>query len=527
MSKLWRNSILTLAIFSVLSCGQKTDVKLPSVICDGMVVQRDVPVKVWGWAEPGSKVTVKWQGKSVKVTTGKDSTFLAVLPASGPGGPFTMKIGTSTVNDILSGDVFLCSGQSNMELPVRRCLDVVADDIKGYSEDNIRYFSVGRQYDFEGPMKDVNGTWQKLTSDKDIMEWGAVAYFTAKALYAKTGVPVGMINSAVGGSPIEAWMNEEILPDYAKKELAQCRDRHWMDSVLHHNATLYSDWQSKHNALPENKSARWTKVGIFDTSWAKDRKGENIYGSHLLRKTVKLSAQQAKGTAILHLGAMVDADSTFINGKYVGNTTYMYPPRNYSVPEGILKEGDNLIEIHLYACGGNPASFVKDKEYSLETQEGKVSLLEGWEHKDGKRMPARPGEVFLHYKASGLFNGMIAPIKDYPIGGAIWYQGESNTWNAADYGNLLTSMIGSWRETFDKDSLPFYIIELAAFEHSELTDTDYGWNRVQKEQRRTAETVDGAYVVPNADLGEWNDIHPQDKKTVGERCASVILDSRK
>ena len=517
---------LALALSAAVSCGEKAEVKLPSTISDGMVLQRETPVKIWGWTDPGTAVKVKWQGKTIKAKAGQDSCFVAVLPPSSAGGPYSMEIGSSVIGDILVGDVFLCSGQSNMELPVRRCLDAVSDDIKGFSEDNIRYFSVNRQYDFNGPMDDVRGKWEKASSEQAIQEWGAVAFFTAKALYAETGVPVGMINSAVGGSPIEAWMSEEILPDYSKKELEQCRDKNWMDSVLHHNATLYSDWQSKHNALPENKAARWNRVNIFDTSWAKDRKGENVYGSHLMRNEITLSAEQAKGEAILHLGAMVDADSTFINGKYVGNTTYMYPPRNYKVPEGILKEGKNLIEIHLYACGGNPASFVKDKEYSLETGAGKVSLLQGWEHKDGKRMPARPGEIFLHYKASGLYNGMIAPIKDYTLAGALWYQGESNTWNAADYGNLLTSMIESWRDTFSNPSLPFYIIELAAFEHSELTDTDYGWNRVQKEQRKTAETVEGAYVVKNADLGEWNDIHPQDKKTVGQRCAEVILSSR-
>lgn len=527
MRNLLSKTILFAALMAAVSCSKDADVKLPSLVSDGMVLQRDVPVKVWGWAAPGSTVKVKWHGKTVKAVAGSDSMFVAVLKSTPAGGPFSMKVGSTVISDILVGDVFLCSGQSNMELPVRRCLDAVAGDIKDFSDEGIRYFGVQRQYDFEGPMKDVNGSWQKASSEQAIQEWGAVAFFTAKALKAKTGVPVGMINSAVGGSPIEAWMSEEILPDYAQKELAQCRDRHWMDSVLHHNATLYSDWQNAHNALPENKAAKWEKVNIFDTSWAKDRKGENVYGSHLMRNEITLTADQAKGGAILHLGAMVDADSTFINGKYVGNTTYMYPPRNYSVPEGILKEGKNLIEIHLYACGGNPASFVKDKEYSLETPAGKVSLLSGWEHKDGKRMGPRPGEVFLHYKAAGLYNGMIHPFKDYTLAGAMWYQGESNTWNAADYGNLLTSMIGCWRETFSSPSLPFYIIELAAFEHSELTDTDYGWNRVQKEQRRTAEKVDGAYVVPNADLGEWNDIHPQDKKTVGERCADVILGSWK
>mgnify|MGYP002620738958 CR=1 FL=1 len=156
-----------------------------------------------------------------------------------------------------------------------------------------------------------------------------------------------------------------------------------------------------------------------------------------------------------------------------------------------------------------------------------ISLLSGWEHKGGRRMPARPSQVFLQYKPAGLWNAITAPIRDYPFAGVIWYQGENNCSNAAEYGSLLEKMVDSWRTEASDPDLPFYIIELAAFEHSELTDNDWGWNRVQKEQRRTAERVNGAYLVPNADLGEWNDIHPQDKKTVGQRTASVILEHTK
>jgi len=519
--------IAALSLILALAACKPSEVILPQAVGDGMVLQREVPVKVWGKAAPGAKVKVSWQGGNYSARADRDSLWEVVLPATAPGGPFTMDINGQTISDILVGDVFLCSGQSNMELPVRRCLDVVADDVKGYVNDNIRYLYVPRQYDFDGPMEDLAPTaWQKLTSDEVAMEWGAVSYFTARALYEQTGVPVGMVNSSVGGSPIEAWMPEKVLPDYALAELRECQDKAWLDSILAFNANLYSDWQNKHNALPANTAAKWRKIKMFDKSWAVDAKGENVYGSHFLRREFTLTAAQADGPAILHLGAMVDADSVFVNGKYVGNTTYMYPPRNYNIPSGVLKAGANEVEIHLYACGGNPASFVPDKEYSVETAAGTVSLLEGWEHKDGRRMPARPGEVFLHYKAAGLYNGMIDPLKRYTFAGAIWYQGESNCDKAAEYGQRLTEMIGSWREAFENEALPFYIIELAAYQHSELTDTDWGWNRVQKEQRRVAETVEGAYVVPNADLGEWNDIHPQDKKTVGQRCAGVIIGSK-
>ena len=517
--------IYLIALFAV-SCSQ-SPVTLPQVFGNHMVLQRDRTVPVWGNANPNSKVTLQWQGKKLSVRAGSDGAWRAELPATPAGGPFTLIINDVVLEDILVGDVFLCSGQSNMELPVNRCLDAVADEIRDYANQNVRYLEVPQVYNFDGPQEDLpECSWQVLDSEATGLNWSAICYFTAKYLQEDTGVPVGMVNASLGGSPIEAWLREDVLPDYALAELNHLREPGVLDSINDFNAHLYVDWQNQHNALPANTAAKWKKVDIFSKSWAKDAKGENIYGSHFLRCSFKLSKGQT-GPALLRLGAMIDADSTFVNGQYVGNTTYMYPPRKYSVPDGVLKEGVNVIDIHLYACGGNPASFVPDKEYCLETAAGKVSLLKGWEHKLGKRMPARESEIFLRWKPVGLYNAMEAPLKDFAFNGFIWYQGESNCGNAADYGSLLETLVSTRREELATPDLPFYIIELAAFEHSELTDTDWGWNRVQKEQRRTAEKVDGVYLVPNADLGEWNDIHPQDKATVGRRTANVIIESRK
>lgn len=507
-----------------------TPVRLGAIYSDHMVIQRDRPVPVEGKAEAGAEVRAKFRGRTYRTTADSTGAFTITLSPSPAGGPFTLTVGDTKVEDILVGDVFFCSGQSNMELPVRRCLDATGGYVKGYSNPSIRYIKVPMSYRFDGPAPDIRPReWEVLDSDSTAMGWGAVCYFTARELSAKTGVPIGMVNSSVGGSPIEAWMREETLPDYALAQLRKFQDKAYLDSIRYHNAHLYSDWQEAHNALPAPKGP-WKDVGdIFSTSWAVDGKGRNVYGSHLLRCSFNLTAAQAAGSgAVLHLGALIDADSTFVNGTYVGNTTYMYPPRNYPVPEGILREGHNEVEVHLYACGGNPATFVRDKQYCLEFPGGdKVPLLGGWQHKDGRRMPARPGEVFLQYIAAGLYNGMVSPLVDLPYSGVIWYQGESNTSRAELYGGLLETMIRDWRARMHDDTLPFYIIELAAFEHSELTDNDFGWNRVQKEQRRTAGRMDAVYLVPNADIGEWNDIHPQDKKTVGERTCSVILDSRK
>lgn len=518
--------LLPLLICLAAACGKGGDVAPANVFGDDMVLQRDVPNLIWGTAAPGTLIRLRWLGSRTSCKADSLGRWHATLPAAPAGGPHTLKINGLKLKNILLGDLYIGSGQSNMELPVRRCLDATGKFVESYSNKRIRYFSVPQNYDFDGPEEDVIAAkWQSLDGAESAMDWSAVLYFTARSLQdADPEVPIGIINSSVGGSPIESWMSEKILPDYALAEMAPFKDKAYLDSIVSFNSTLYSKWQRLHDSLPANTGAVWKKIDLFSTDWALDSEGRNVYGSHFLRNRLTLSAEQARGPAKLHLGTMADADSCFVNGRFVGNTTYFYPPRNYDVAAGILKEGENEIEIHLYATGGRPASFVRDKEYSLESASGKISLLEGWEHKDGKRLPARPSEVFLRWKPAVLWNAMMAPIAKLRTAGVIWYQGESNCDNAARYGDLLEMMIRDWRERMDNPDLPFYIVELAAYQHSELSDSDSGWNRVQKEQKRVCDIMDRVYFVKNGDLGEWNDIHPQDKKTLGERIARKIIE---
>lgn len=424
------------------------------------------------------------------------------------------------------GDIWLFSGQSNMELPIYRCMDVVADDVADYSCTQLHYNKVPLTYNFQGPQTELpKAPWQTLTDPQTAQNWGALCYYVGRYLHEATGKEISMINSSVGGSPIEAWIPESFLPDYALRELAECRDPEWMRATRRHNATLYSEWQDAHNAKPLDPKARWEKVDMF-SHWGLDKDGEIVYGSHLLRNTFSLKASQCKGEVLLRLGAMRDADSTFVNGHYVGNTTYMYPPRKYKVPAEYLKPGKNVVEIHLYAAG-TEGSFVPDKKYCLETSDGTVQLTQGWQYKPGRRMPRRADQVFLQYKAAGLYNAMIAPLADIgpQIKGVVWYQGESNEDIHPElYGENLKTLIKTWRVLLRNENLPFYIVELASYRHSELeTALTSDWVKIQDLQRQVCEEMDNVYLIPNRDLGEWNDIHPQDKKTLGRRVVDVIL----
>ena len=243
-----KKTVLAILVVLLAACSP-SPVSLPEPFSDHMVLQRDRPVPVWGKSAPGARVTLHWQGSSVRVKAGADGSWHAQLPATPAGGPYTLEVNGTIVQDILVGDVFLCSGQSNMELPVRRCLDVVKEEIQDYSNTQVRYMKVPLAYNFDGPQEELPPCrWEVLDSEETALSWGAVCYFTARYLQEATGVPVGMLNVSVGGSPIEAWLREDVLEDYALAELNHLREPAVLDSIRAFNATLYSRWQDAHNA---------------------------------------------------------------------------------------------------------------------------------------------------------------------------------------------------------------------------------------------------------------------------------------
>ena len=493
---------LGVAVLLCFCTALQTDakVKLPALISDGMVLQREQPVKVWGTADAGERVSVTFMKKKYAATADNNGHWNVTLPPMKAGGPYLMQINDIKLNDILIGDVWLCSGQSNMELPVSRVTDMFATEINEYSNERIRQIIVPKVYNFHAPQETLSTTSWKPMTQENVMNFSALAYFFAKEMYEKTEVPVGIINSSWGGTPIEAWISEEGLKEFPiyindkrlyeddiycahiKKLEGECFYR-W-------NSSLYRSDAGLHERTPWYASnyddSDWQTVNMFSRTWGNN--GLNpIAGSHWLRQNVEIPHTWSDKEVTLRLGCIIDADSVYVNGTFVGTTGYQYPPRIYRIPAGTLKPGINNITVRIISNGGQPG-FVQEKPYKLICDNESIDLKEEWKYRLGAPMPSAPNMMFFCYKPVCLYNAMIAPLQHYTLRGTVWYQGESNVSRRNEYATLLTTMIADWRRTFGQPELPFYIVELADYLSKEDIGGRKAWAEMRLEQAKAAQS---------------------------------------
>ncbi len=530
---------LGVAVLLCFCTALQTDakVKLPALISDGMVLQREQPVKIWGTADAGESVSVTFMKKKYAATADNNGHWSVTLPSMKAGGPYLMRINDIKLNDILIGDVWLCSGQSNMELPVSRVTDMFATEINEYSNERIRQIIIPKVYNFHAPQETLSATSWKPMTQENVMNFSALAYFFAKEMYEKTKVPVGIINSSWGGTPIEAWISEEGLKEFPiyinDKRLyeddAYCAHIKKLEgeSFYRWNLSLYRSDAGLHENTPWYASnyddSNWQTVNMFSRTWGND--GLNpIAGSHWLRQNVEIPQTWNNKEVTLRLGCIIDADSVYVNGTFAGTTGYQYPPRIYRIPAGILKPGVNNITVRIISNGGQP-EFVQEKPYKLICDDESINLKEEWKYRLGTPMPSAPNMMFFCYKPVCLYNTMIAPLQHYTLRGTVWYQGESNVSRRNEYATLLTAMMADWRRTFSQPELPFYIVELADYLSKEDISGRKAWAEMRLEQAKAAQTTPNAFLIRNNDLGEWNDIHPLDKKTLGRRVANKVLET--
>lgn len=525
--------ILILAFLSLQLQFTIGQVRLPKLVSNGMVLQRDAKVKIWGWASANETIEVKFMGATYHTQANPSGEWELLISNLKAGGPFDMEIkasNTITVKNILIGDVWLCSGQSNMELSMERASPIYGKEIAESENQNIRQFTVPQRYNFNTPETDLkDGTWVSA-NPKSVLKFSAVAYFFAKEIYDRYKVPVGLINASLGGSPAEAWMSEEALkqfPDYyqevqkfkdstliAQVEAADnVRIRTWYVSLAGKDEA-YKDPAQKWLS-PDLNTSNWQTIQIPGLWTGTPLEGVN--GAVWFRKKVMIPASLAGKSVKLTLGRIVDADSVFVNGKFIGTTSYQYPPRRYTIPENILKEGENFITVKLISNSGT-GGFVTDKVYEIVSGDEHIDLKGAWQFKIGATMEPLAGQTFVRWKPAGLFNAMIHPLLNYAVRGAIWYQGESNAGKAVEYRKLFPAMIEDWRTHWKQDNFPFIFAQLPNFMEAKSEPAESDWAML-REAQAAALSLPQTGMAVNIDLGEWNDIHPLNKKDVAKRLA--------
>ncbi|MCL7986677.1 sialate O-acetylesterase [Sphingobacterium sp. lm-10] len=493
-------------------------IRLPSLVSDRMVLQRDTELKIWGWADAGEKVTVRFREKHYYTEADEAGKWIVQLPAQLAGGPFIMEINELILRDILIGDVWLCSGQSNMETPIARLVEKYPE-ISVSNQHMIRYFKVPTQNTMRQPEESIphGGEWFSGTSS-DIMNWTALAYFYAKQSYEHNGIPVGMLVSSLGGSRIESWIDQVHLQEFPDRRI----DQNAGDSLATVEENLgLAGWNTR-----EWDDTNWSETQV-PGMWQTNPDLATLRGILYLRKTFDLPASMAGRHARIYLGTLVDSDSVFINGHFVGATAYMYPPRKYDIPTGILREGKNVVTVRLRSDAGN-GGFVEDKKYYIQGDDLIIDLTGSWKYKVGLDLAAAQSSQDRmsnqQLAGSGLFNGMIYPIRNYQIKGAIWYQGESNTGQPQAYKTHLKNLVTNWRALWEQPNLPFLLVQLPNFLPEKNEPSESGWAAIREAQAQAAQELTHTALAVTYDTGEWNDIHPLNKKDIAIR---LFLGARK
>ena len=526
---------LILIMLTVFPPKSNSQIRLPQIIRDSMVLQRDQQVHIWGWASPGEEVAIDLNGHRQKTITSPQGTWNLKLPAMQYGGPYRMRISgenqTIHLKEILVGDVWFCSGQSNMVHQMNIHDVTYAADIADANYPEIRQFLIPTLADLNGPKSDLAvGSWKAAISE-DVRPFSAVAYFFARKIYEKYHIPIGLINASVGGTPIEAWTSEDGLREFPDllSTISKNKDTTYVNDlnrVARDSRASLAQQQPEDRGLtgpkpwydPEFDPKGWRNINI--PGYWEDQGIRDLDGVVWYRRAFDLPESMAGKKAKIYLGRIVDADVLYINGTEVGHKTYQYPQRRYEVPANVIKAGKNIFVIKVTNYQGK-GGFVPDKPYCLFEGNDTIDLKGYWSYKVGAvfepHLPL-PSGINAQYQPAALYNGMVAPVTNYPIKGILWYQGESNVSKPEEYADLLPALIRDWRDKFDNTNTPFIYAQLPNFMEVSYLPVESDWATFRASQSKALKLSNTAMTV-NIDLGEWNDIHPENKKDVGERMA--------
>jgi sialate O-acetylesterase len=526
-----------------LASAATNDASLPFVspmFGDNMVLQRGKANRFWGWAKSGQMIRVEIAGQTATAVTGPDGRWQAEVKVPAPGGPYTVKITgpeqSVVLHEVLVGDVWLCGGQSNMELGLGRVRNG-DEEIKTANHPEIRLFLVPQHVSYS-PATVPRGSW-KICSPQNVAEGGsggfsAVAYFFGRKLQDELHVPIGLIQDCVGGTPAECWMSPKTLhqlKDFdaplAEMERLHAKGGPEYGSFLMHWLDEYDvGLQSNTWAAPDLDDSSWKSVQIpggFQELGVPDAPGVCWF-----RREFTLPDPLPAGKATIFLGSIEKMDTTYINGHWVGASSWVENPRAYGINDGVLKPGRNVLAVRVFKMKPQGGFLAKPDVLRIELGDKTLIPLAG-EWKSALSVDARPPHpmplTFENYPTMPcvLYEGMIQPVAPLAITGAIWYQGEANAERAYQYRTLLPAMIGDWRKLFGQGDFPFYIVSLPAFMHRRDQPGDDAWAELREAQALTARKVKNSGLAVTVDTGDPDNIHPKDKKVVGQRLALCAL----
>ena len=535
------------ATFSIAHVGraqaQTPDATLLNpLFSDDAVLQRDRAIPIWGQAAPGATVTAKLDDQTR--TAKADATGLWMVrvgPFSASATPHTLAVSSGTATEtrrnILFGDVWLCSGQSNMEWGVGNLTNADAE-IANANYPQIRLFTVPKKVAFT-PLKTADSQWLVCNpANVKQGEWNgfsAVAYFFGRKLNQELGVPIGLIQSAWSGTVAEAWVSQSALgtmPDF-RPQLAQVKEA--ADNGNQSLSARTEIWLAKNDpgyspnwTLASADVSKWKTVAVpgdWDGSGVSEL--ANFDGVAQFRREVEVPAAWAGHDLKLKLGGIDDSDTTFWNGKEVGNTDGWNTPREYTIPAAQVKAGRNVIAVRVTDNSGNGGFGSPADAMRLEMGADSLPLAGQWNYRLSTTIAQMATAPIVPNRGnpnvvSELYNGMIAPLEPFALKGTIWYQGEQNVERAAQYEKLLPTLINDWRRDFNTP-LPFYIVQLAGFMAPDDAPRSDDWPQLRAAQMKVAQTVPNTGIAITTDIGDEKDIHPKDKQDVGLRLALAAL----
>lgn len=536
--------------------------RISKIYSDHMILQRGKKNTISGTAEPDETVSILFRGENYVTTADGTGNWLIEIPPYFPDedyGPFEMVLKgsageTISLKDILYGDVFLLGGQSNMELPLDRTRDCYEEEINHAAEYGIRMFQVAKVFDFSEELKIPDtGEWLCVMPDT-VKDFSAIGYFFAKMYREKENVPVGLVHTAVGGAPIEAYMSRTNIQSTAKKirethDLkCKCDGNKNMGCIFCYDKLLKEDKNPEYIAKVQEddgqRIAAWYEAlekgdpGL-ENGWVhkweesedsitlpgffKGTEYENYRGSLWLQKTVNIPESMTCKDAMLSLGTLVDSDRTYLNGELAGETEYKYPPRRYVLKKGKIKAGENVITIRL-CMDNNIGGALPDMPYYIKCGDEKVSLEGEWQLRKGFACDGLEGETFFIWHPAALFHSMIASIKEVSFKAVLFYQGESNCGYPEYYAELLIAMVEEWRGLFG-ETIPFFMVELPYFLGDGPEYIDDPFAGVRKAQHEAVKQMKNVYLAEIYDLGQYNELHPQNKKEVAKRIFDLYINT--